>query len=330
MTYNKANQLATASNGGSGTYGYDAFGQRLKVTVPGNPLQVYNYDLAGHLLAETNNSIEYDYVYLDGTPIALIAPAAATISYIHADRLGTPQKATNASKASVWSAQYQPFGSGTPSGTVTLPLRMPGQYADNTGYFHNGFRDYNPAIGRYLESDPIGLRGGANTYAYVRSNPSRWKDRWGLQVAEGDPTEEEPISEPEPTFGDDNNNGGEAPSFRTTAGIPSSSPLSTPVGGLQCTLDSPTIDPRLLAGMTPQEIDAEANRMGLIPMGPDPMNGRGAYVDPFTGQQRILSSPNDPNPHMHVNDPDGNRLDINGNPVNPRSPAAHLPIGTNK
>lgn len=45
---------------------------------------------------------------------------------------------------------------------------------------YNYFRDYDPSTGRYQQSDPIGLRGGLNTFAYVASSPLRWSDIYGL------------------------------------------------------------------------------------------------------------------------------------------------------
>jgi RHS repeat-associated protein len=66
-------------------------------------------------------------------------------------------------------------------GTFDLPLRLPGQYFDKEStLYYNYHRDYHPNIGRYAESDPIGLDGGLNTYAYVSSNPLSLTDPLGL------------------------------------------------------------------------------------------------------------------------------------------------------
>lgn len=87
------------------------------------------------------------------------------------------------------------------------------------------------------------------------------------------------------------------------------------------------ISPSEVAGRTPAQIDARARELGLSPRGPDPAGGRGAYIDPQTGQQRILSHPNATPPHGHLNNPAGQRIDIHGDVVPPESSAAHLPLG---
>ncbi|MFZ1745055.1 MAG: RHS repeat-associated core domain-containing protein [Nitrospirales bacterium] len=108
--------------------------------------------------------------------------SAPGIHYVHADHLGSPQKMTDASKAIVWDAVYTPFGQvHSITGTATNNQRFPGQYFDQeTGYHYNYFRDYDPTTGRYVQSDPIGLVGGFNRYAYAFGNPVSRFDFYGL------------------------------------------------------------------------------------------------------------------------------------------------------
>ncbi|MEW8507661.1 MAG: RHS repeat-associated core domain-containing protein [Candidatus Thiodiazotropha sp.] len=101
---------------------------------------------------------------------------------IHTDHLGAPRAVTDEAQQSVWSADYSPFGLiDIHTQAITLNLRLPGQYEDQeSGTYYNYQRDYDPNTGRYLTSDPIGLKGGMNTYAYVGGNPLNAIDPLGL------------------------------------------------------------------------------------------------------------------------------------------------------
>ena len=82
--------------------------------------------------------------------------------------------------------QGEPFGVNVPDedpsglGAFDLPLRLPGQYFDKeTNLHYNYFRDYDPHVGRYIQSDPIGLRGGLNGFLYGRGSPIQYIDPRG-------------------------------------------------------------------------------------------------------------------------------------------------------
>ncbi|MFZ3017853.1 MAG: RHS repeat-associated core domain-containing protein [Gallionella sp.] len=109
--------------------------------------------------------------------------------YIHTDHLDTPRTITDGNGNIVWQwDNMDPFGNNVPNenpsglGTFKFDLRFPGQVADKeTNTFYNMYRDaYDPALDRYTQSDPIGLEGGINTYAYVGGNPLSYTDPTGL------------------------------------------------------------------------------------------------------------------------------------------------------
>jgi RHS repeat-associated protein len=107
---------------------------------------------------------------------------------IHNDHLGTPQKMTDASGTVVWAADYKPFGEANiTTSSIANNFRFSGQYFDQeTALHYNYYRDYNPALGRYTQADPVGIipqgpRAGLNhLYVYVWNNPIGWTDPKGL------------------------------------------------------------------------------------------------------------------------------------------------------
>ncbi|MBL8298922.1 MAG: RHS repeat-associated core domain-containing protein [Rhodanobacteraceae bacterium] len=139
-----------------------------------------------------NSPADYvEYIYLDALPIALARSpqglAGPVLSYLETDHLGTPRVAVDPSTNAVqwqWSFFGSAFGEHTPTavaGGIQLDMRFPGQFYDaESGLHYNYFRDYEPSTGRYIESDPLGLGAGTDTYSYVESDPLGSTDEFGL------------------------------------------------------------------------------------------------------------------------------------------------------
>jgi RHS repeat-associated protein len=179
------------SQAGTTTYLVNGLGQRVKKT--GGSETYFVYDEAGRLIGEydTNAAPIQETVWLGDTPVAVLKPTAPSgfaLFYIWSDQLGTPRQITDTSNVSRWEwAHNDPFGNNTPNenpagqGTFTYNLRFPGQYYDaETGKHYNYFRDFDASLGRYLQSDRIGLGGGTDTYSYVGQAPLLRTDRLGL------------------------------------------------------------------------------------------------------------------------------------------------------
>ena len=130
---------------------------------------------------------------LGGGGLELILPPGGgttttfyNISYYHTDHLGTPLAMTSQNRNLRWEAKYYPFGD-LNTEVVSKPnnLRFPGQYHDREGepdreLYYSWFRYYQPQLGRFITSDPIGLSGGINLYSYAGQNPVNYTDPMGL------------------------------------------------------------------------------------------------------------------------------------------------------
>jgi len=213
VSYSPEGRMDSVTSGGSAMteFAYDAQGQRVmskfKLVLNSSSTSrtalfgslsspnLYAYDQQGHLLGEYRQngaqlSTLMEYVWLDDMPIAAVRPKAGggqELFYIHSDHLGAPRVAVDDQGRLRWRWLSEPFGvtaaETSPSGldAVNIRLRLPGQQYDSAvGLHYNVFRDYDPTTGRYVQSDPIGLDGGINTYAYVDGNPVTGFDPEGL------------------------------------------------------------------------------------------------------------------------------------------------------
>ncbi|MBS0211772.1 MAG: RHS repeat protein [Proteobacteria bacterium] len=171
-----------------GSYQYDGRGQRVYKSA-GSSKTATAFDASGHVLGEYDGgtqAIQREILWIDDLPVGVLTGATPTLAYLEPDHLGTPRAAISAANhAAIWSWPLlnNPFGEAQPTGSLMLDLRFPGQTFDaESGMSYNYFRDYDSSTGRYLQSDPIGLNGGINTYQFALSRPLSTVDPSGLIV----------------------------------------------------------------------------------------------------------------------------------------------------
>jgi RHS repeat-associated protein len=201
-TYNDRGRLAQVRGNAVLDMYYNALGQRVLKAGATSRLY-YVYDEEGHTIGEygQDNASAVETVYLGNLPIAVLTPQK--YFYVFADHLDTPLVLVQPFGTIAWDwRKHDPFGNNAPIASAALPAydhRFPGQVADDeTGLYYNYFRDYDPQTGRYVQSDPIGLGGGINSYGYVFNGPANYVDPAGLQVVMPVPTPLGPVVLPIP------------------------------------------------------------------------------------------------------------------------------------
>ena len=365
LNWNVAGQLIATSDGAS--YRYDGLGRRVLKTA-GGATTLYHHDPAGRVIAETDGTgaKQRIYIYLgnklvvvDGCP-AGAAAACGERQWYQTDALGSVVARTDSGGNVVARLDYEPWGeqraesSTGPGGDRQYNGRV---FDPGTGFHDYGARLYWPQIGRFVSADsykgdpsnPASL----NLYSYVHNNPYKYTD----------PTGHCPMCAIPVLIGllfiENDQHANLAPA--AAAAFPGTAAAAFNVAGGASLADGNyqqaeqyfagallsgvaargaagagagaravgDIKPGEVIGKTPSEIGARAQRLGLVPRGPAPEGGRGSYIDPKTGKQRILVHPEGESPHGHVNNPAGKRLGPDGSVVPPESPAAHLPIKTN-
>lgn len=208
---NRLQEVLDKQNRKIASYRYNAAGQRKVAYTYSAPSTTpsyathYSYNQNGQLIARQ----EYDsagklnraatWIWIDQLPVAQVllegfnlATPRVSVFYLHADPLNTPRIATDRLSNMAWLWASDGYGNTPPlelpsadsPAPSLIALRFPGQYDEvESALYYNYFRDYNPDIGRYMQSDPIGLAGGMNVFTYAGNNPTSFVDLLGLAMS---------------------------------------------------------------------------------------------------------------------------------------------------
>ena len=181
--YDYENHLISASNLSHAgiSYEYDPFGRRVEKNVDGE-ITKYIYD-GDQVIFETDSAgvITAKYVYGAGIDEVVTMQRGGSIYFYHYDGLGNVSDITDAIGSVVESYSYDAYGNSLDSSSVGNPYLFNGRRFDTeTGLYNYRARYYDPEIGRFLQTDPLGYYDNVNLYSCVNNNSLNWVDPFGL------------------------------------------------------------------------------------------------------------------------------------------------------
>ncbi|MGH8051333.1 MAG: RHS repeat domain-containing protein [Arenimonas sp.] len=198
FTYDARNRMVDFRTGSASSkivsqYQYNGKGERVRKYKGTVDQSRYLFNQLGQLLVQnrivSGVTTTQEIIWLDDMSIGI--SQNGNLHAVLTDHLNTPRQVfelATQKKVWAWSSVDDAFGENLamedPDANgvkFVLDMRFAGQLFDSeSGLHYNYFRDYEAANGRYVESDPMGLKGGLSTYGYANQNPLYFNDPLGL------------------------------------------------------------------------------------------------------------------------------------------------------